>query len=310
MNKLNKRKGPKSAAAPPKGEMQSGDGASTGTLSSRPQSRQKVTKQKKTSKSSLSQDSLIDALSEKQGELDAFKDKERERVEKEQREKADAQEQLHHVRTFAQSLDATLKDIRHPTLIWSIQSAALISSGLAALALLLFPLIVTRLPPDVVHDYNCYIGWFSATCLLMLTLAIYYFKSPSKVAYGRITFKSWIDSPECDMRPLANKKSDMTLDSQLMKVVITNFDNREVQTCIICAQLLSQCMASGVVMGTQSVSEATRAIRGSLRRISNVNQQRQYSLIGAMIPQDTAYVAAALLVNYHLAAADYPSLGF
>ena len=92
MNKLNKRKGPKSAAAPPKGEMQSGDGASTGTLSSRPQSRQKVTKQKKTSKSSLSQDSLIDALSEKQGELDAFKDKERERVEKEQREKADAQE--------------------------------------------------------------------------------------------------------------------------------------------------------------------------------------------------------------------------
>lgn len=128
--------------------------------------------------------------------------------------------------------------------------------------------------------------------------------------FGLITFKEWIETVEEDMRPLANKKSDMTLPSQLMRIVMMDFDTGEVKERIICAQLLSQALAAGTLMGTRSLAELTRAIHGTLRRISNVNQQRQYALVGAMIPQDTAYVASAILFHHNMERVGYPDLGF
>ena len=152
-----------------------------------------------------------------------------------------------------------------------------------------------------------------------VTSALTYLRNRMDVPIGHLKFRNWIGTNDSvDMRPEPNVKGKLKLPSQLCTLELTNYiwNLDKFQFCqrtfelTVCVQLMSQALASGTLMGVSNGADMKRAMDGCLRRISTVNQQRQYSLRGVMIPQDSAYVASILIYNYETRMAAYPSVGF
>lgn len=144
-----------------------------------------------------------------------------------------------------------------------------------------------------------------------LTTVSKYIRDHMDVPIGHLKFRNWIDTNNnVDMRPEPNVKGKLKLPSQLCTMELKNHINNKTSELTVCAQLMSQALASGTLMGVSSGADMKRAMDGCLRRISTVNQQRQYSLRGVMIPQDSSYVASVLVYNYEKRRAAYPGVGF
>lgn len=239
------------------------------------------------------------------GELDALKTQMKEQQEEKEEKEAQVAVQVAQCCEFAEKLDVDLKGINPLTYIESLRLILPFSFPIFLI------LLILNVSLGLVHALDVGVVFILVSFVtIVCTIVLHNERQKQLVTLGKVTFMNWIETTKTDMRAESSIKSALKLPSQLCRVRIHNILTGEVSLRVICAQLLSQALASGTLMGVPNGLDTKRAVEGCLRRIAAVNQQRQYALRGDMIPQDTAYVATAVMANYCQATKAYPGVGF
>jgi hypothetical protein len=190
---------------------------------------------------------------------------------------------------------------------------AIATYGATMLFLALLQLKVARLPVLVytlIIVYICFVSIYAVTLLSASRYARWCSLNP-KVLY-EYRFLAWVESTKMDTRPDSNATKKIKYDSQLMRLTIHHYDDPiRVTTTLVCAELLSQIVAQGVIGGNMDLESCSNAAEGAMRRISTINVDKTRIFENGLEYKRTKHVADALLKSsLQRGVLKEPALGF